>query len=466
MSSNFFIRKPKGKIKRKGGIKQGDHPKKSKLENRSKANDVKTNNKFANDEISSDDESIKTYSEEESDDNLISAQEKKVQLAKKYLEEIEKEEKDRLETGDVHGSVVSRLRNDLLDQAGKLGKKVADKLCLPDLTSIQTLRCKDHNLSVTCVISAPNDKWFFSASKDATIVKWCLKTKKKLGVIASKHKAKEIQNKEHAHDSSILCLAVSFDSKYLASSDETSIIRIWDVESLNHIHSFRGHRGSVTGLAFCNESNSLYSCSKDRSVRLWNLDEMSFVETLFGHQSVVTDIDVLKKDRAVTSGGTDKTLRVWKVQEESQLIFNGHQKSIDRVKRLDQQHFLSCGDDGQICVWGVLKKKPLCTLSQAHGIDATNNEPNWISSISCIPNSDLIVSGSCDGSLRFWKCEENFRNIKPLFSVPVSGFVNSMTFSKEENLLVIGVGQEHRLGRWYRQNKAKNSIMCIQLQTT
>lgn len=466
MSSNFFIRKPKGKIKRKVSSKHGDSSKKSKLENRSKANDVKTNNKFANDEISSDDESIKNHTDEESDDNLITAQEKKVQLAKKYLEEIEKEEKDRLETGDVHSSVVSRLRNDLLDQAGKLSIKVADKLSPPDLTSIQTLRCKEHKLSITTVSLAPNDKWFFSASKDATIVKWCLKTKKKLGVIPSKHKEKDFQKKEHAHDSSVLCLAVSFDSKFLASGDESSIIRIWDAETLSHVHSFKGHRGSVTGLAFCSESNSLYSCSKDRSVRLWNLDEMSFVETLFGHQSVVTDIDVLKKDRAVTSGGTDKTLRVWKIQEESQLIYNGHQKSIDRVKRLDQQHFASCGDDGLICVWGMLKKKPLCILSQAHGIDATNDEPNWISSISCIPNSDLLVSGSCDGSLRFWKCEDKFRKVTPLFSVPVSGFVNSMAFSKDENLLIIGVGQEHRLGRWYKQNKAKNSVMCIQLQIT
>ncbi|KAG8241615.1 pre-rRNA processing protein [Homalodisca vitripennis] len=456
MSSNFFIRKSKSNLKR---ASKTNHSKQFKRARK----DVETKS-IDSDEILSDDDSIIHHSEEDSNDNFVTAQEKKITLAKKYIEEIEKEEKERLESGDVQSSIVTRLRDDVLSQAGKLNKKLADKITKPIDEDIKVMRCKDHKLSLTCVVVSPDGNFIYSASKDAVIVKWSVESKSKVGVILSKHKQKDEKCKEHSHNSSILSLAVSFDGKYLASGDEGSIIRIWNTDSLVHLHSFKGHKSSITGLAFCSESNNLYSCSKDRSVRIWNLDEMSYVEALFGHQCGITDIDVLKKDRAVSSGGTDNTLRVWKVQEESQLIFNGHQKSIDRVRRLDQQHFLSCGDDGQICLWGVLKKKPLCIIHGAHGVDLSNNQPNWINSISCLPNSDLIASGSSDGYLRFWKCEENFRNISPLFTVPVTGFINAISFSKDETFLVIGVGQEHRLGRWFTEKRAKNSLIFIPLK--
>uniref|UniRef100_A0A1B6MCJ0 Uncharacterized protein n=1 Tax=Graphocephala atropunctata TaxID=36148 RepID=A0A1B6MCJ0_9HEMI len=459
MSSNFFIRKPKGNLKRGINSKSNKQTKRAKNSVEKKL----VSKSIDSDEISSEEDSIIHHSEDEASDNFVSAQEKKITLAKKYIEEIEKEEKERLESGDIQNNVVTRLREDILSQAGRLSKKVADKVTKPVDEEIKMLRCKEHKLSLTCVVVSPDSKFVFSASKDAVIVKWSVESKTKVGVILSKHKQKDAKFKEYSHTSSILALSISFDGKYLASGDGGSIIQIWNTNSLSHLHSFRGHKSSITGLSFCNESNNLYSCSKDRSIRIWNLDEMSYVEALFGHQCGITDIDVLRKDRAVSSGGTDNTLRVWKVQEESQLIFNGHQKSIDRVRRLDQQHFLSCGDDGQICIWGVLKKKPLSIVHGAHGIDVSNNQPNWITSISCLPNSDLIVSGSSDGYLRFWKCEENLRNISPLFTIPVVGFINDISFSKDEKFLVIGVGQEHRLGRWFTQKSARNSILFIPL---
>lgn len=65
-----------------------------------------------------------------------------------------------------------------------------------------------------------------------------------------------------------------------------------------------------------------------------------------GHQDAITSIDALNKERAITAGGRDNSLRVWKIPEESQLIFNGHQGSIDCVRLINEDHFVSCGDDG------------------------------------------------------------------------------------------------------------------------
>lgn len=115
----------------------------------------------------------------------------------------------------------------------------------------------------------------------------------------------------------------------------------------------------------------------------------------FGHQNSITSIDALSRERAITSGGYDGTIRIWKIVEESQLIFNGHNNghSIDVVKLINEENFLSGGEDGQLCIWGCLKKKPLCLVAEAHGIDETNGQPMWISSIATLLNTDLVASG-------------------------------------------------------------------------
>lgn len=77
---------------------------------------------------------------------------------------------------------------------------------------------------------------------------------------------------------------------------------------------------------------------------------MANLETVFvyryGHQSGITGIDALSRERAVTSGGSDCSIRIWKIAEESQLIYNGHRGSIENVKLLNEENFLSSGDDG------------------------------------------------------------------------------------------------------------------------
>lgn len=115
----------------------------------------------------------------------------------------------------------------------------------------------------------------------------------------------------------------------------------------------------------------------------------------FGHQSAITSIDALSRERAITSGGYDGSIRIWKIVEESQLIFNAHSvgNSIDAVKLINEENFFSGGDNGCLCVWGCMKKKPLCSIPEAHGKDETNGQPMWISSIATLLNTDLVASG-------------------------------------------------------------------------
>ncbi|XP_014260529.1 U3 small nucleolar RNA-interacting protein 2 [Cimex lectularius] len=461
MSSNFFIRsKPKGgkEKKRKGkGMVHFDQAAKKKRLSKLKAD-------FQDEEISSEEDDAYVHNErvETDEEEFLTPQEKKLKLAKKYLKEIEEEEKAKQDLDEVGGDVIlDRLKEDVLSQAGRLRRKVFDKIKTEyNDCDINVLKCKEHKLSITCV-AVSNDFHIFTGSKDSSIVKWSLAEMKKVSTIPPKHKSK---HNENLHSTTILSLAVSHDNKYLASADENPVIQMWDAQSLAHLFSFKGHRAGVTGLAFCRHTNTLYSSSRDRTVKVWNVLERAYVETLFGHQNPITDLDVLSKDRAVTSGGVDGTVRVWKIQEESQLIFNGHGRSIDSVRRLDDRHFVTCGDEGSLCLWSVLKKKALLTKNPAHGMNEMSKEPYWITAVGCIPNTEIFASGSSNGQIQIWRCDDNYKGASVLTTIPIVGFVNSLVFSSDQKYLIAGIGQEHRLGRWSRIKEAKNSVLVINIQ--
>lgn len=101
----------------------------------------------------------------------------------------------------------------------------------------------------------------------------------------------------------------------------------------------------------------------------------------------------MTRERAITAGGIDCSIRIWKIAEESQLIYQGHSGSIEDVKLISEENFLSSGNDGSICLWSSMKKKPLSVQKLAHGSDPVTGEANWITAIATYLNTDIIASG-------------------------------------------------------------------------
>lgn len=53
-------------------------------------------------------------------------------------------------------------------------------------------------------------------------------------------------NNLKGHKSEILCMAISDDSKYLATSGKDKSIKIWNPDNCDFIYSFEGHRDVVS----------------------------------------------------------------------------------------------------------------------------------------------------------------------------------------------------------------------------
>ena len=242
-------------------------------------------------------------SENEDAEEKETVEEKRLRLAKVYLEEIERQEKERLADNEdadddrlnLQDSVNKRLKEDDLQESGRLRLQIADNYDVPNLVNpSQSKLFRDHKVhksSVTCHAMNREGDVVLSGSKDGGLVWWRLQLEDgsmtRLARIAGGRKGHE--EKYAGHCSAVNAVAASTDGKFYASGDDSNLIHIWSLnatpnvpldQAAKKIHTFRGHRSPISGLAFRRGTHNLYSCSQDRSVKSWNLDEMSYVETL------------------------------------------------------------------------------------------------------------------------------------------------------------------------------------------
>ena len=242
---------------------------------------------------------------ESSGDEDETAQEKKMRLTKKYLEQLQSYHHAQTGSDDEGRDLVGeKLQEDVLEQAGRLQRKVADTCSAPDPSSIH--KFKGHRLSVTCLAVSSACDVLFTGSKDCSIAKWSLVSRTKIVQVKGGQSAGG-----KAHTGQVLCLALSIDNKFLASSGLDKTILIWDPATLTHVHTFRGHRLAVTGLAFRLNSHQLFSTSQDCTVKVWNLEIMGYVETLYGHEEAVQACDSMTRERCVTCGGRDRSVSLF-----------------------------------------------------------------------------------------------------------------------------------------------------------
>lgn len=138
-----------------------------------------------------------------------------MKLAKKYLEEIEKEEKSRAEDKQVYSSVTQRLDEEYLDSVGKLRKKIADEFSGYEKDNVKVHKHKLHKLPVTCVCLSADNQYLFTGSKTQFVIKWDLSNGMRTVGSFDCNKISKTSDNTKKTRPQIIALALSTDFKFL-----------------------------------------------------------------------------------------------------------------------------------------------------------------------------------------------------------------------------------------------------------
>ncbi|AET39479.1 ribosomal RNA-processing protein RRP9 Ecym_4433 [Eremothecium cymbalariae DBVPG len=435
--------------------------------------------------------------------------------------------------------IASRLKQDVAEQQGRVYRWIANKMLITE-AKVSFTRVGEKNLTgLSCYqpllnkfvhedvqMKSKGRIFVYTVSKDVQLTKYDVtdfkaRPKRVKYTKGSKYIPEGnhgFENTTEGHYDEILSVAASPDGKYVVTGGRDKKLIVWSTESLVPVKVIptKDRRGEVLALAFRKNSDQLYVACADLKIRTFAINQFAQLEVLYGHQDIVADISALNMERCVTVGSRDRTAMLWKIADETRLTFRGGENtekllrkwekahadeegleppmfygegSIDCVAMIDDSHFVTGSDNGNIALWSLSKKKPIFVERTAHGvlplskaasISAERNaelctqqlqgnklsQPYWITALHAVPYSNVFFSGSWDGCLRVWKLQENMREFMLLGKLPnCKGLVTQLQtvesgkHGRETLRVLASVSKEHKLGRWQGKiSGARNGI--------
>jgi serine/threonine protein kinase len=166
-----------------------------------------------------------------------------------------------------------------------------------------------------------------------------------------------------AHDSAVQSLAfgMSGSKPVLASGSADKTLKIWNLETLDRVRTYRGHRDYVTAVALSSGGKEVASASLDGNVRIWSARSSRLTRSLSGHEGRASAIAFAPSGDVLASGGSDGKVRVWDFKRSrTPRTLPSHDGDISAlVFSPDGQHIASAGDDSIVRVWDNPLQKPV-----------------------------------------------------------------------------------------------------------
>ncbi|EKM56753.1 uncharacterized protein PHACADRAFT_141667 [Phanerochaete carnosa HHB-10118-sp] len=276
---------------------------------------------------------------------------------------------------------------------------------------------------------------------------------------------------------------------YSGSFDRT--LKIHDLSVMGYVETLFGHQAPVLNIDSLMKETAVSVGGRDKTVRFWKVPEESQLVFRGGSKSGWEDA---LEGGNLEDGMDDDNGKKKKQSRTSEKFIEG---SIECCAMIDETTFVSGGDSGSISLWTTQKKKPIFIQPLAHGVDESQVEtedmdivrkPRWVTALGCLRYSDMFASGSWDGEIRVWKLDPKLRSFSLVGSIHALGVINTLQFisvprseianyswarhgdtetvpnaregvpsrvprmsEPKSVLLVAGIGQEMRLGRWVQK---------------
>lgn len=194
--------------------------------------------------------------------------------------------------------------------------------------------------------------------------------------------------------------------KFLLSSAADGHVRLWSLETWSCLCIYKSHRGPVLKALWGPHGHYFASAGWDKTVRVWSQEKASPVRMLVGHDTSISALTWHPNGTLLLSASDeiDKSIRLWNiVTGECVRMFNGHADYISAMTVAPNgKIFASADTGGTIYLWDIDKGAPI-KRSRGH-------RPGGIWSLSFSVESNVLVSGGADCSIRIWDVKADVKS--------------------------------------------------------
>jgi WD40 repeat protein len=245
------------------------------------------------------------------------------------------------------------------------------------------------------------------------------------------------KNTLHGHDKTIITLAFSNNSKYLASAGSDKTIKIWNTSTGTIVHDLFDNDNGETCMAFYHNDKYLMSGSWSKSMKLWDMENGNLLRVSSGHTRAIKAIASNPVQNLCATSGWEYDILTWNCMTGViQDRFKGHTESIRSLEFSSNGKYLaSAGYDGDLKVWNTKTGLPEFNMV-AHKFP--------IECLAFSPDNKYIATASVDNSVKLWDYK-NERLIKKITTHTESAY--SVDFSPDGKYIA-SCGYDKKVAIW------------------
>lgn len=158
-----------------------------------------------------------------------------------------------------------------------------------------------------------------------------------------------------AHDNAAQALAYINGPKgpLLATGGADKLVRLWNLDTLDRVRTYRGHKDFVTAIAFSPDGREISAAGLDGTIRIWSSASNRLIRRLYGHRGRVGSLAYTPNGALIVSGGADGQLRIWDKERGRTLrTITGQPGGLNAVGISPEgERIATAGDDGIIRIW-------------------------------------------------------------------------------------------------------------------
>jgi serine/threonine-protein kinase len=110
------------------------------------------------------------------------------------------------------------------------------------------------------------------------------------------------------------------DGKYLLTSGQDKLVRVWDATTGKPVRTLKGHEANVRALSLLPGGRRVLTASADKTVKLFDIETGEHVRTFFGSPSPISNVVALPNGRRFLTAAHDGSVWLWDVDRGEPVV--------------------------------------------------------------------------------------------------------------------------------------------------
>ncbi|MDQ1031402.1 WD40 repeat protein [Streptomyces umbrinus] len=185
-------------------------------------------------------------------------------------------------------------------------------------------------------------------------------------------------------------VAISPDGTWLATTDSSGTVQIWDPTTGNCTTTLTEHSGYLTSVVISPDGTWLATSGRDRTVRIWDRTTRART-TLTGHRGPVNAVAIAPDGTWLATTSNDGTVRIWDRTTRARTTLTGHRGPVNAVAIAPDGTWLATtSNDRTVRIWDRTTGNCTTTIN------------DMVTSLAIAPDGTWLATTSNDDTVRIW----------------------------------------------------------------